>query len=53
MLHKYNGLGKRRGLGGGTIHHSTALFWEQYSTYALKGVSGMKKNNFFFEQKTP
>jgi hypothetical protein len=53
MLHKYNGLEKEGGWAGGLYTTVQHFFDGTHCTHAIKGVSEMKKNNFFFEQKTP
>jgi hypothetical protein len=53
MLHKYNGLEKEGGWAGG-LYTTVQHFFDGYTLHtSIRGVSEMKKNNFFFEQKTP
>jgi hypothetical protein len=52
MLHKYNGLEKEGGWAEG-LYTTVQHFFGAVQHTSIKGVSGMKKNNFFFEQKTP
>jgi hypothetical protein len=53
MLHKYNGLEKEGGWAEGLYTTVQHFFNGTHCSTSIKGVSEMKKNNFFFEQKTP
>jgi hypothetical protein len=53
MLHKYNGLEKEGGWAEGLYTTVQHFFDGTHCSTSIKGVSEMKKNNFFFEQKTP